>query len=165
MKIELSNVKHQKSLCQETLCYSAVVRVDGTPAVEVSNRGCGGADIQRPLKGARVTIEQLDAFLAANEPPMSLSAHGMEPVPCTLEIWCHRMVEEADERKRLERLLKSKVLFVEKGRLESVSFKGVRTIEQSHLDRFAAKYPSFSPLNTLPFEEAWKIAKPHLLGQ
>lgn len=160
MQIELKNIRTVTAMSQETPCYSATVYVDGKPAVDVGNAGHGGADRQNKRREAAVEIADLEAYIACEMPPLDMSVHGMDPVPCTLEIWCHRQLDEVADRNRLRRFLKSGVVYVEGGKLTKISFKRVKAIGPEHLEYFAGKYPDVTPLNTMPFEDAWAIAKP-----
>lgn len=162
MKIELRNLKHMKSMTQETPCYTAMVYVDGKPAVDVENRGRGGADVQRPRAG--FSLQAIDAFIASSFPPISMAKHGLDDIRCNLELWCHAEIWDADAKVRLRRLLKSGVIYVEEGELVQIAFKGVKTIDERHLAHFAKTRPAVSPLNAMPFEAAWAIAKPLMTG-
>lgn len=160
MKLELRNIKVHGQLSRETRCYSATVHVDGKPAVDVSNRGHGGCDEQSLRQGAAATIEQLNAHMAETQPPLDMSRYGMEPIPCDLERWCHREVADMQDRKDFERTLKGKICFVENGAVAGASYKGVRTLQDCPFAHFAEKNPGIVTLNSMPFEEAWAIAKP-----
>jgi len=160
MKLELRNIKVHGKLSQETLCYSATVHVDGKPAVDVTNRGHGGCDEQHLRQGVAVTIEQLNAHMAETQSPLDRARYGMKPVPCDLERWCHREVTDSQNRKDFQRTLKRKICFVENNAVAGVSYKGTRTLEPRHFAHFAEKNPGIVTLNSIPFEEAWAIAKP-----
>lgn len=160
MNIELRNIRHAVSMSQETPCYSATVFVDGKPAVDVGNSGRGGADQQRLRPGTTVSIADLDAFIAREMPAIDMSKHGMEPIPCNLELWCHRQVDEVGHRAAFQRHLRAKIVYVQDGALREFGFKRVRKLEQRHFDHVQQKYPEIAPLNLLPFEEAWAIARP-----
>lgn len=162
MKIELRKLQMNVSLSQETPCYSAIVYVDGRPAVDVRNEGRGGADFQRPYDGH--SLDKINTDIAAALPKVSMKRHGLPDIPCTLELWCHEQVWEEDAKKLLRRRLKSGVVTVQQGKLISTTWKGVRSIDRKHLDSFAARNPGLQTLNSLPFDEAWDIAKPMLMG-
>lgn len=162
MKIELRNLKHMKSMSQETPCYTATVYVDGAPSVDVENRGRGGADVQRPRAGS--SLEAINAFIARNVPPISMAKHGRADIPCDLELWCHAEIWDADAKARLRKLLKSGVIYVDEGELVQIRFKGMKTIDEQCLAHFAKTRPAVSTLNAMPFEAAWAIAKPLMTG-
>ncbi len=162
MKIELKNVKTVKRLSEETPCYVAVVYVDGKAAVDVSNRGHGGCDEQHARKG--FSVADLDAYIAANMPPLDMSEYGMADIPATLESWCHLEIDVAKERDRFARLMKSNICHVTPKGVVMVGYKGVRVLEQRHFDHFAKDHQGVVTLNSMPFDEAWTIAKPLILG-
>lgn len=156
MKIELKNVKVIESMSEETNCYTASLYVDGKKIGIVSNRGHGGCD---EFNGDWTAFEAAQNWLKSNHEEVQLSEDMS--VPMDMELFCGEWVENWRVTKSLKKDLKSKVLFTEKGKpgLYQLSWKGVRTLTDRHIDHAKAKHPNATILNTLPLEKALEIYK------
>lgn len=104
MKIELRNLKIARSLSEETVAYTATICVDGIPTFDASNHGQGGCDFYRPLKSAKVTEAEVDAWLKANRPPFE--AYGMTLEP-SLEMEVGDIIAKVEREADLKRIRKS----------------------------------------------------------
>lgn len=118
MRIEIKALKVMASLSEETACYTAMIYVDGVKAFAASNHGTGGPDFYQPVKGyAGPSEAEIDAWLAANVPPLDCSDIGLEPMAMTLELFVGKLIEETETRKAFDRKLRAKVLTFEDGAL------------------------------------------------
>jgi hypothetical protein len=107
VKIEVRNLKTLVSLSEETHCYTATIYVDGMPAFEASNHGHGGPDDYRAVKGyTGPTEKQIDEWLAKNEPLTGEFAD----LPNSLEIKVGELINEALSKKRLDGMLRKKIV-------------------------------------------------------
>lgn len=141
MQITLKSLKIAKSLSEETTAYTAIVLVDGRPAFHASNHGHGGCDMYHPVQGYTGPTEaEINAYLAANEPPMTFDDIGhpeMTPSPCDLEMFVGRLIEQQERRQILDRLLKRAVVVIgdNKGHPALFSYKAKPTPENLNLLR------------------------------
>ena len=129
MAIGISKLKHSPSLSEETNAYTAVVLIDGVPAFDASNHGTGGADMYHRIKGYDGPDErEIDAWLKATTP--QIDCHGMM-LDNSLEMVVGDLVENELQRKRLARLLNTKILVMDKENGEDALFtyKGKPTPE------------------------------------
>jgi hypothetical protein len=100
MKLELRNVKIARNLSEETLAYTATVYVDGKRAVDVSNNGHGGCDMQYRAKGGEHTVEAINDWCKANLPALK-SKYFPDGLEQDLELWCHEEAERQDLHKTI----------------------------------------------------------------
>lgn len=117
MKIELASVKHMPSLSDETECFTAIVIVDGVKAFSAENRGCGGSTDFHPLPAySGPCFHDVDLALKTSRPQVDLG-EGLT-IDHDLEWEVGALLEQHIARKRLDRMLKSKivVLVEDKGR-------------------------------------------------
>lgn len=111
MEITLKKLRHCASLSQETHAYTATIWIDGAPAFEASNRGCGGADLYDPLEGySGPSVAEIDAWLADNTPPIKGEGYQL---PNCLELVVGDLIDGQLARQRLDRLLKAKVILLD----------------------------------------------------
>lgn len=108
MEITLRNLKHSPSLSEETYAFTATVVVDGLLAFEASNHGRGGPDFYHPVRGyTGPTVAEIDAWLAANTPKIEGEGYSLDN---SLELVVGELIEAELARKRLNRLLGSKIV-------------------------------------------------------
>ena len=160
MKLELKNIKVCKWASEETHCYQAVVYVNGKPAIEVSNEGHGGSDSQWAVDSNNKTIvDEVNTWCEKTLPKWK--GHGNKMYPTDLEIWCGEQVNNYLTQKELKRLftrdLKSKILFVENDKLQSLSWKKCKVLTEAHFKYFKDKYPQRNALNFMPKDKAIAI--------
>lgn len=172
MKIAIKNLKHAEFASQETNCYQATVWVDGKRAFTASNEGHGGADYYEPLhaKGKdpsqarsefNAVMEKVEAH-CATLPKWGSEFGGEDNNDVTPEILINNLVHKKLLEKDLKKLLKSRVLLLDKdeaGELKifEVRYKGVRVIKNTHVFVTASRHPSAIILNNLAFDEALEI--------
>lgn len=158
MKIELRNIKVHLGLSDETYAYTGTVYVDGKKAVEVSNQGHGGPDMQGDIGGGRKTVEKLNAWIAANEPPLDMSKYKMADIPADLEHWCHRKVSEFLDLRDMRRALRSSVVFEDgKGALRTLKYNRGRKPDAALREQARDKHGAVRILNELSEAAAFEI--------
>lgn len=138
MKIELRNVKHSPSLSQETNAYTADVWVDGVKRGTVRNAGHGGPDEIQPHALWRELADY-----AKTLPPVKVP-WGKGEMENSIDIVLGDLLTRHLEGKRLQRMMKTKVVLVKGGKCFTV-----KTAEAA----FKAG-PGEEVLNRLPFEDA-----------
>lgn len=122
MKIELSGVKVARSLSEETLAFTAVVKIDGKPAYAAKNQGCGGCNYYDRLRPDAPSIQDIERFLIAQG---KAKADDFEILDC----YIGDLIETQESAKRLARMLKTKIVVL-------VDNKG-----QPALATYSAKFP------------------------
>lgn len=153
MKIELKSIEVLARNSHETVCYTAVVWVDGRRAGHVGNHGTGGADIQQIEAGL---LAGINAWLANNEPPLAMGA-GID-MPIDLELWCAEQVGAFALQRDLTRQMKRKMLFSKEGKIFELK-KGKHDVE-SLVEHIRAKHGHDAIiLNTLDRDEAIALYK------
>lgn len=154
MKIELKKINFDARATEETNCFSASLYVNGEEIGIVSNKGRGGCDW---FSGDQEKYDAADKWCKANIPPRKF--YGQEQ-PSDLESYYNELLEDHLVRKEVKKLMKSRILFVnEAGELREAGYKGVRKIEQMHIDYFKSRNPGQKILNELPEDEAFQIFK------
>jgi hypothetical protein len=163
--LELKKVKFIESMSEETNCYQAVVYVNGKPAIEVSNDGHGGGDMQHPLAGFdRTIIAAANEFCKKNN-PATVFLHGdvtkesfkqKDILYSCLETWCGDQLHFQTLKKVAARCTKNKVSFVDiNGEVYSTPL-GKHT-EAMVIKHFRTKYGrDIKILNELSTEEQVK---------
>lgn len=122
IKVELKSIRTHASLSEETTAYSAKIVVDGVMLGEVSNSGQGGCDrfqaVKKSPEGAYRMYDEACRRVKAEMPRQNLADPG-EPenmVDDDMDYLCSRLVADDDLRKRMRRMMKTRVLVFEKGR-------------------------------------------------
>lgn len=151
MDIELKNIKHAAFASEETSCYEASLYVEGKRIGTVSNDGHGGPD---RFHGDQAIYAKANKWLADNYSPVDL--FHSQTTPMDMELYCARLLDEHLVTKDLKRAMKSKVLFYQPGvkAIMQLGWKGVRKIDERHINQAAQERPDAVILNTLPFDEA-----------
>ncbi len=158
MKLELKNIKYSASLSEETAAYTAILFKDDKKFAHVSNHGTGGSDDVHPIAPfTRQDVEAVNVWIAENTPPLT------DTIKSDLEVWCSEQVSEYLVANDLRRLMRSKVVLVNDGKLLTTSIKGKRSLTESDIASVVkhskGKYPNSVVLNTLSFDEALKLFK------
>ena len=164
MKLELTNIKYAAFASEETHCFEAKLKVDGKHVADISNDGRGGADYVYWKDGAHVTESRVNDWLKANNAP---TVFGDTTIECSLEIWCGDQINAyltEREVKKAMRNMKSKVLYLKDGKVGHFSWKGVKAIDQRHVDAIKVKYPEHRVLNDLPPKKAEDIIRKAING-
>lgn len=168
MALELKNISTNKALSEETICYSAKLYWKGQHIAHVGNRGCGGPDEQTPMPGKRALLDEAEAY-AKSLPAIPSGFEGLPELKMDLELWCSlRVSDEMDNKavlSMLRRDMKKSVLVVKDGGISTFSWKGVKQVEQKHIDAIKAKHPTLQILNGMPEAAALAIYKPLVLQQ
>tara|TARA_X000001388_G_scaffold15951_1_gene9820 strand:+ start:369 stop:842 length:474 start_codon:yes stop_codon:yes gene_type:complete len=148
MELKLKNISYYKQGSEETPCYNAIVYINNEKAIEVSNDGHGGCDRQYPIKPFTYKdIEEVKNYLAKK------SGDDFEP----LDTWCHKKMYDDVDKKRLKRHMNVKFICFDKIDNEIYAFHkgGLSSLQfETFLEK---KYPNYTCLNFLSFNEAWKL--------
>lgn len=139
MKIELRGISLNKTLSEETFCYSATLYIDGVKAGSVANRGHGGPDetYLLPTFNLRDLNEKIAASIPATE------AFGMT-LEATLEMECHRLVGEFEFVRDMQRLMKRAIVVLEGNEVRTFTYKGVKALTPQHVESFRKQRPELS---------------------
>jgi len=142
MKITVKNVKISPAASEETLCFEAVVYLDGKEAFLARNEGRGGCN---RYIGDRKLVEQADAY-ARSLPERMEQGISYQPDLDTL-------VDDAISRWELEKqaraILKTAAIAVD-GQI--LTFKCAST-HPDFRPHVAKSHPNATILNDLPFDE------------
>jgi len=154
MKLELKNVKIARNLSRETLAYTATVYVNGKRAVDVSNDGHGGCDMQHRVEGGEHAVEVINDWCKANLPALE-SEYFPDGIEQDLEMWCHEEAERQDLGKTIKAKLGRCIVLRDGDDLWAWTKKkkGIDR-EASIRQHIATKYPRATILNDLPLEDA-----------
>jgi len=163
--LEVKNLSHYARGSEETPCYNATVYINGKKAIEVSNDGHGGCDMQHqyPDIEERGIVEQADNWCKKTfgQDSFTYTSDGEEEV-CSydidLEQYCHKVLYDWLDTKALKKDLKGKYLFVEKGQLMAYK-KNANDTETSFKHFFEKNHPNDKCLNFLKFDDALKLYK------
>jgi hypothetical protein len=161
MNIELRNIKTHAGLSEETHAYTATVYWNGRKAIEVSNHGHGGGDMQYPVAPFTYDdVTYIDA-ICENELPMWGSQFDPDEGDThrtDLEMWCSEEVNDFLSARDLKRKLKSRALFTmpdEKGLFE-IKYRGRKPYDAALGDNVEKRNEGAKLLNRMTFDEALK---------
>jgi len=159
MKLELKNIKVLASLSEETPAYTATLYADGKKVCDVSNHGHGGPDDCHGGKDAYAAYEVVDKWVEANHPSETFECNGTtHELKASLEAWCHGEVYAAQDKKNFASKLSRSVMYVrpnEKNVFGATFPKGKD--KAAVLAAYKAKYPTYTFLNGMPADEAFKL--------
>ena len=113
MKLELKNIKHANWASEETQCYDAVLYVDGSPFLMVSNEGRGGSD--RDDQDPRFKGDFTSKYGALREycrEAYKFKGFRDTWINGSIELACHTLLEDHLESKFYKKVLKQ-VCFVD----------------------------------------------------
>lgn len=133
MQITLKSLKIAASLSQETTAYTATILVDGKPAFAASNHGTGGSDFYSTLPGYTGPSEALiNERFKAKGMKVDMSAYGCDDLDMTLELFVGDLIEQHQRTKRLDRMVKSKIVLIgeHKGAPALFTLKAAPTAEK-----------------------------------
>ena len=163
--LEVKNLSHYARGSEETPCYNATVYINGKKAIEISNDGRGGMDMQHqyPDIEERGSVEQAENWCKqkSGKESFTYTSDGEEEV-CSydidLEQYCHKVLYDWLDTKSLKKDMKAKYLFVEKGQL--MAYKRIANDTETSFKHFFEKnHPNEKCLNFLPFDDALKMFK------
>lgn len=147
MKIELRNVKYNKSMSDETPCFSATLYADGVIALGVFNRGCGGATeygiISQKASSTRDLMAKIEAYAAAEYP------NDGEPMESLLmDLFGQHLI-----RKELNSKMKTHIAMIEDGNLYYLKIRAGAAYAKA-VEVAQQKYPKAQILNTVSIDVA-----------
>lgn len=152
--IELRGIKHSASLSEETPAYTATLLVNGVVFGEVSNHGQGGSDEFHSKVHSYKDLKALDDLVASTYP--KVEAFGMELTE-SVEMLCHGIVYEEQERKNLRSMLSRKFLYIKADGVYTVA--KAKGKEAAHLSALKGKNPTAVFLNEMAFDDAFAAFK------
>ena len=163
--LEVKNLSHYARGSEETPCYNATVYINGKKAIEVSNEGRGGSDMQHtyPNIEERGLVQQADEWCiktygTKTHKYMSGGEENSFDIEMDLEHVCQDALYDWLDKKALKKDMKGKYLFVEKGQL--MAYKRIASdTETTFKDFFKKNHPTSKCLNFLPFDDALKLYK------
>lgn len=163
--LELKAIKVCEWASEETHCFESKLYLNGKLLAFVSNDGhgaCNRLDVNYPLfKGSefRVVTDKL-----REELPKYYMEFDNSWSQSDLEVWVGEAVTDHLIKKDFNRLIKSKVLYVNPKSenpkaIYQFSWKGVRKVTQRHIDSILGRkeYADYIVLNALPLEQAYRI--------
>ena len=160
MKLEMKNVKFAEFASEETNCYSADIFVNGKKAIHVSNNGHGGCDYQTPIKPfSHTVVEEVNEWCKNNLPKWGGKEYEFD---ADLESWCGDKLNLHLISKKLKRLLKKKVLFVnpKDNAIYEMGWKKTKILTPKHFEYFKNNNSDVKEiLNLMPFENALALYK------
>ncbi len=156
--VELRNVKHLSTLSEETPAYSGVIYVDGVKFCEVTNRGHGGGDDYHSAATTQTRasiydqVMELDALISVTYP-----RDEKYDMAESLECMCHGWVWDIAEQKSFKSKFSRTVMMLDNDKIYSI--KGKKS--DGLIAAVRKKYPQAVILNTLSFDDAFKLYKKH----
>lgn len=161
MKITFQKFKHLAYASEETVCFEAIVCIDGKPGFVATNAGHGGCNNYSPLP--KQTRDQMRANLRLIEdhvktlPPEVLP--GGRSVPVDVELFLALLVDRELLAKALQRKLKTSLLFTTTDRAGLFGIKAHAS--EAAFAQLRLKHKAAIILNSLPFEEALALYEKH----
>ena len=167
--LEVKNLSHYARGSEETPCYNATVYINGKKAIEIKNEGRGGMDYQDVYPEMYDIFPDKNILKMANEwcvktfgqESFKFMSGGKEET-CTydidLEHYCHKVLYDWLDTKKLKQDLKKQWLFVEKGQLMGYK-KRANDTDTAFKHFFEKNHPNDKCLNFLPFDDALKLFK------
>ena len=160
--LEVKNLSHYERGSEETPCYNATVYINGKKAIEISNEGRGGMDMQHQYDGfEHGIVQQANKWCINKFGKKSFTYQSDDDEKeCTydidLEQYCHDELYKWLDTKHLKKDLKKKYLFVEDGKLMGYKRKGT---DEEFKEFFEKNHSKQKCLNFLPFDDALKLFK------
>jgi hypothetical protein len=108
MKITIKNLKVCEAMSEETTAYNATIYIDGEKAFNASNDGRGASD--RFDRIGKATEAEVNCWVKAHIAP---TQYGSGSYEADLEAVVCDLIEAAQAEKRLNRMIKSKVLVID----------------------------------------------------
>ena len=156
MKLSIKNVKINKTLSEETMCFSADVYVDGKKAFLAANRGMGGGNEYYPTMGKTYAeVDKAHAYAASLPARVfadNICVEGSIITTYPTDLDC--LVDDLLDRWQLEKQVKGlmkKLSFVDKGKIYSLA-KALPSPQ--NIAAYKAAHPALQMLNTMSFGEA-----------
>ena len=150
-KVELRRITYNARLSEETAAFAADVWIDGKKVGDVRNDGHGGCNFYSPHT-LRNDLQLIAASTLAPE-----EGWGGEPIPADDETLVAKLLDAFLLKRDLDRLLKSRVLYVDGGSLYQTKSVKDPVMKQRLIE--ACKAKGFAVLNTLPEAEVLELFK------
>ena len=162
--LEVKNISHYARGSEETPCYNATVYINGKKAIEISNDGRGGCDMQHQYDGfEHGIVQQANEWCVKKfgQNSFTYQSDGKEEVctyDITLEQYCHDELYKWLDSKLLKKDMNKKYLFVENKELFAYPRKN-KDQDVSFKTFFYEKHPSAKCLNFMSFDDALTLYK------
>ena len=155
MKLSIKNVKINKTLSEETMCFSADVYVDGKKAFLAANRGMGGGNEYYPTMGKTYAeVDKAHAYAASLPARVfadNICVEGSIITTYPTDLDC--LIDDLLDRWQLEKQVKSlmkKISFVD----TAPPIPAPALPSPQNIAAYKAAHPALQMLNTMPFGEA-----------
>ena len=167
-RIELKSLKVHEDVSEETLCYSAIIAVDGVSAIHATNDGHGGCDMYSSAFGppdGRKMYDEAMAKIEAYVKTLPAKACNLFPdgLPYDMELLVGDLIAAEQQKKDFKKFVRSlskKIYLIDDGKLYTIKGECTTSLHA----KLNAKYPGSTTLNVLPADAAWALAKPLLFG-
>lgn len=175
-RVRLKNLQVADFASEETLCFSAIVLLDGRPVAQARNDGHGGCTFLHPLKGAQAGLAEAEAFAKSLPAVVTEYDDPHDPsrkftIEVTLDYLVDHLVQQMHEdrktRAAFKRDFSNKLLFIKDQRLlflKGVKLKTVPDRASLYADLRAKHGAGLIILNELPSEEAFALWKQHVVA-
>lgn len=163
MNITIKNLKHSEFASRETNCFQCTVYVDGKRSFHARNDGNGGESMFEPIANAdgaqwqamRDTLAKIDEHCKTLPAVDVGGGHTYQPDHTTI---IDHMVTDALIIRDVKKIMRRKVVTADAGGVvREYTFKGVKKIEQRHIDSVASQRPDEMVLNQLADAEILEI--------
>lgn len=114
MELTLKNIKHARSLSEETNAFTATLCADGKPIAEARNDGQGGQTFVYARPECRAALQAAEDYAKAL-PPEPNKWDPEHPLAMSLDFWIDLQIERDLTVKEAQRLLNSGRILIEKG--------------------------------------------------
>lgn len=144
--VEVRDFRFVPEMTEETLCYSAVVAVDGTPVAEAMNRGHGAEDRITALGAEeRKRLNEIEAWMEERNRTIAYvwseesKTERVETLDDVIGTIVGRMAIAKDFKTRIGRNLIWKSVEDEEGLVRIRGVKGLRKIQKTMSNREIAR--------------------------
>jgi hypothetical protein len=150
-KYEIKNVKHVKSMSEETDCFSLDLYVDGKKFAHVSNRGHGGCnDTRLYAPFTRADEERVTAEMKSDKFLVDSTYEEFDTAVTTLfSMW--------SAAKQITSECKKKAMFLQDGDVRILGYQNKAAPDQRLFDHVKSQYPDAIILNNMDIGEAAKL--------
>lgn len=176
-RVSLKNLQVADFASEETLCFSAVVQLDGRPVAQARNDGHGGCTFLHPLKGAQAVLAEAEAFAKSLPAVVTEYDDPHDPsrkftIAVTLDYLVDHLAQqmhgEGKIRATFKRDISNKVLFIKDQRLlflKGLKLKSLTNRASLYADLRAKHGADLVILNELTLEEAFALWKNHVVTE
>lgn len=153
MNITLTSVKTNEALSDETLCFSAVVCVDGKPAFNAMNRGSGGSNIYTVIGEESNWQESHRLIAEAEQWAREYLKENFEP----LDLLIAQLLDRQEITRILKSGMKTKIMMLEGRELTEIRLPKGRKLSHEIIEATTKRYKNAVVLNNLPLEQAVEL--------